>query len=275
MEQHMYYYLNQKFGLKSLTIEYASAIINGIREYAKKDMNIKLFGMLLKNEVEENNLTIIEKIKQVVEETLEYFINQKNQYKSFEEIGKITKKMKQGLLDEEIWNAIIDTLFLNDQENGIKVRERVNEFIEKIKQKTLEDIGKKINFDMTREEKDFYDDFKGLQKKIRYEDLINILIDYHLKVRKNYLKNMRAMFIKNDSNKDGVLTKKEFIEYIHELKIFHDDTMEENIDYLLRKIPQCEQYNFFSFSEVVDLFDQEQILKDNYEKSSILDFLAK
>ena len=165
MEQHMYYYLNQKFGLKSLTIEYASAIINGIREYAKKDMNIKLFGMLLKNEVEENNLTIIEKIKQVVEETLEYFINQKNQYKSFEEIGKITKKMKQGLLDEEIWNAIIDTLFLNDQENGIKVRERVNEFIEKIKQKTLEDIGKKINFDMTREEKDFYDDFKGLQKK--------------------------------------------------------------------------------------------------------------
>ena len=29
--------------------------------------------------------------------------------------------------------------------------------------------------------------------------------------------------MKNDSNKDGVLTKKEFIQYINELKIFHEE----------------------------------------------------
>ena len=275
MAQHMYQYLNHKFGLKSLTIEYASAIINGIKEFSKKDMNIKLFGMLLKNEVEENTLTIVEKIKQVVQETLEYFISQKNQYKSTEQILKISEKIRKNLLDEDIWNAIVNTLFLNDQENGIKVKEKIYEFIEKIMKKSMEEIGQKLNFEMTREEKDFYDDFKNIQKKIRYEDLLNILIDYHIKVRKSYLKNMRALFMKNDSNKDGVLTKKEFIQYINELKIFHEETLEENIDYLLRKMSQCEQYNFFSFSEVVDLFDQEQILKENNEKSSILDFLAK
>ena len=275
MEQHMYQYLNQKFGLKSLTIEYASAIINGIKEFSKKDMNIKLFGMLLKNEVEENTLTIVEKIKQVVQETLEYFISQKNQYKSTKEISKIAEKMKKGLLDEDIWNAIVNTLFLNDQENGIKVKEKIYEFSNKVMKKSMDEIGQKLNFEMTREEKDFYDDFKNYQKKIRYEDLLNILIDYHIKVRKNYLKNMRTLFMKNDSNKDGVLTKKEFIQYISELKIFHEETLEENIDYLLRKMPQCEKYNFFSFSEVVDLFDQEQILKENNERSSILDFLAK
>ena len=275
MEQHMYQYLNQKFGLKSLTIEYASAIINGIKEYSKKDMNIKLFGMLLKNEVEENTLTIVEKIKQVVQETLEYFITQKNQYKSSEEISKISEKYRKSLLDEEIWNAIVNTLFLNDQENGVKVKEKIYEFIDKVMKKSIDEIDGKLNFEMTREEKDFYDDFKNYQKKIRYEDLLNLLIDYHIKVRKNYLKNMRALFMKNDSNKDGVLTKKEFIQYINELKIFHEETLEENIDYLLRKMSQCEQYNFFSFSEVVDLFDQEQILKENNEKSSILDFLAK
>ena len=275
MEQYMYKYLNQKFGLKSLTIEYVSAIIIGIKEYSKKDMNIKLFGMLLKNEVEENTLTIVEKIKQVVQETLDYFISQKNQYKTFEEISKISEKLRKSLLDEEIWNNIVNTLFLNDQENGLKVKEKIYEFIDKVMKKSIDDIGQKLNFEMTREEKDFYEDFKNYEKKIRYEDLLNILIDYHIKVRKNYLKNMRTLFMKNDSNKDGVLTKKEFIEYIHELKIFHEETLEENIDYLLRKMPQCEQYDFFSFSEVVDLFDQEQILKENNEKSSILDFLAK
>ncbi len=275
MEQHMYRYLNQKFGLKSLTIEYVSAIINGIKEYSKKDMNIKLFGMFLRNEVEENTLTIVEKIKQVVQETLEYFISQRNQYKSSEQISKISEKMRKSLLDEDIWNAIVNTLFLNDQENGIKVKEKIYEFIDKVMKKSMDEIGQKLNFEMTREEKDFYDDFKNYQKKIRYEDLLNILIDYHIKVRKNYLKNMRNLFMKNDNNKDGVLTKKEFITYINELKIFHEETLEENIDYLLRKMPQCEQYDFFSFSEVVDLFDQEQILKENNEKSSILDFLAK
>ena len=275
MEQHMYQYLNNKYGLKNLTIEYASAIISGIKDYSKKDMNIKLFGMLLKNEIEENTLAIVEKIKQVVEETLEYFITQKNPYMSIGDVLLICDKIKKGMVDEDVWNSFIDTLFLNDKENGNKVKEKIYEFIDRIMKKSLEKLGNNLKFEMTREEEDFFKEMQNYPKKIRYEDLINILIDYHIKVRKNYLKNMREIFMDNDDNKDGVLTKKEFIKYINDLKIFHEETIEENIDYLLRKIPQCEKYDFFSFSEVVGLFDQEQILKENNEKCSILDFLAK
>ena len=275
MEQHMYQYLNNKYGLKNLTIEYASAIISGIKEYSKKDMNIKLFGMLLKNEIEENTLAIVEKIKQVVEDTLEYFITQKNPYMSTGDVLLICDRIKKGMVDEDVWNSFIDTLFLNDKENGNKVKEKIYEFIDRIMKKSLEKLGNNLKFEMTREEEDFFKEMQNYPKKIRYEDLINILIDYHIKVRKNYLKNMREIFMDNDDNKDGVLTKKEFIKYINDLKIFHEETIEENIDYLLRKIPQCEKYDFFSFSEVVGLFDQEQILKENNEKCSILDFLAK
>ena len=275
MEQHMYQYLNNKYGLKNLTIEYASAIISGIKEYSKKDMNIKLFGMLLKNEIEENTLTIVEKIKQVVQETLEYFISQRHPYMVGGEIQKMCENIKKGMVDEDVWNSFIDTLFMNDKENGKKVKEKIYEFIDRIMKRSLEKIGSNIKFEMTREEEDFYKEMQNFQKKIRYEDFINILIDYHIRVRKNYLKNMRDIFMNNDENKDGVLTKKEFIKYINDLKIFHEETLEENIDYLLRKVPQCEKYDFFSFSEVVDLFDQEQILKENNEKCSILDFLAR
>ena len=275
MEQHMYQYLNNKYGLKNLTIEYASAIISGIKEYSKKDMNIKVFGMLLKNEIEENTLTIVEKIKQVVQETLEYFISQKNPYMAGGDVQKLCEKIKGGMVDEDVWNSFIDTLFLNDKENGKKVKDKIYEFIDRIMAKSLDKIGNNLKFEMTREEEDFFNEMKNYPKKIRYEDLINILIDYHIRVRKNYLKNMREIFMNNDENKDGVLTKKEFIKYINDLKIFHEETLGENIDYLLRKMPQCEKYDFFSFSEIVDLFDQEQILKENNEKCSILDFLAK
>ena len=276
MEQHMYQYLNNKYGLKNLTIEYASAIIAGIKEYSKKDINIKLFGMLLKNEIEENTLAIVEKIKQVVEETLEYFISQKNPYMGIGEVEQICEKIKKGMVDEEIWISFIDTLFINDKENGKKVKEKIYEFIDRIMKKSLEQLGNdNLKFEMTREEEDFVKEIQNYPKKIRYDDLINILIDYHIKVRKNYLRNMREVFMENDENKDGILTKKEFIKYINDLKIFQEESIVENIDYLLRKIPQCEKYDFFSFSEVVGLFDQEQILKENNEKCSILDFLAK
>ena len=34
MEQHLYTYLNQKYGLKNLILDWAQAIINGVRKYS-------------------------------------------------------------------------------------------------------------------------------------------------------------------------------------------------------------------------------------------------
>ena len=166
MEQHMYQYLNNKYGLKNLTIEYASAIISGIKEYSKKDMNIKVFGMLLKNEIEENTLTIVEKIKQVVQETLEYFISQKNPFMIGSDIQKLCERIKKGMVDEEVWNSFIDTLFLNDKENGKKVKDKIYEFIDRIMAQSLDKIGNNLKFEMTREEEDFFNEMKNFPKKI-------------------------------------------------------------------------------------------------------------
>jgi hypothetical protein len=53
MEQYMYTYLNQRYGLKSLIIEWVAAIINGIKTYLKQDHDVALFGKILKNECDE------------------------------------------------------------------------------------------------------------------------------------------------------------------------------------------------------------------------------
>jgi hypothetical protein len=47
MEQHMYTYLNHKYGLKNLIIEWATSIINGIKMYSAEDSDICLFGKVL------------------------------------------------------------------------------------------------------------------------------------------------------------------------------------------------------------------------------------
>ena len=45
----MYTYLNQKYGLKSIIIEWATAILNGIKKFNKADNDVRLFGRILQN----------------------------------------------------------------------------------------------------------------------------------------------------------------------------------------------------------------------------------
>jgi hypothetical protein len=49
----MYTYLNQKYGLKSLIIEWASTIIHSIKIYIRDDHQVTLFAKILKNECDE------------------------------------------------------------------------------------------------------------------------------------------------------------------------------------------------------------------------------
>lgn len=49
----MYTYLNQKYGLKSLTVEWAASIINGIKNNVQVEHEVKLFAKILKNECDE------------------------------------------------------------------------------------------------------------------------------------------------------------------------------------------------------------------------------
>ena len=43
MEEYMYTYLDQKYGLKIMVMEWATNIINGIRTFSNEDTEISLF----------------------------------------------------------------------------------------------------------------------------------------------------------------------------------------------------------------------------------------
>eukprot|EP00351_Strombidinopsis_sp_SopsisLIS2011_P003375 CAMPEP_0116875592 /NCGR_PEP_ID=MMETSP0463-20121206/7622_1 /TAXON_ID=181622 /ORGANISM="Strombidinopsis sp, Strain SopsisLIS2011" /LENGTH=63 /DNA_ID=CAMNT_0004521527 /DNA_START=353 /DNA_END=544 /DNA_ORIENTATION=+ len=53
LEQYMYTYLNQRYGLKNLIIEWAAAIINAVKLYQKDQHDVQLFGKILRNECDE------------------------------------------------------------------------------------------------------------------------------------------------------------------------------------------------------------------------------
>lgn len=49
MEAHMYTFLNQKYGLKAMTVEWAMSIVNGIKKYGQEDAEVATFGKILRN----------------------------------------------------------------------------------------------------------------------------------------------------------------------------------------------------------------------------------
>jgi hypothetical protein len=51
MEHYMYKFLNNKYGLKNLVIEWSSSIITGIKMYSSTDSDINLFSKILKNKI--------------------------------------------------------------------------------------------------------------------------------------------------------------------------------------------------------------------------------
>ena len=49
----MYTFFNEKYGLKSLTVEWAMGVVNAIKKFGSQDVEVAVFGKILRNEMEE------------------------------------------------------------------------------------------------------------------------------------------------------------------------------------------------------------------------------
>ena len=63
LEQHLYTYLNHKYGLKNLIVEKAYRIIMGIKKYSQNNSRVCLFGKIMRNEIDEGSIEIINKLQ--------------------------------------------------------------------------------------------------------------------------------------------------------------------------------------------------------------------
>lgn len=66
LEQHLITYLNQKYGLKSLIVDWAAALIRGVKAHASQDNDVAVFGMIMRNEIEEDFRHVQSQVKKTV-----------------------------------------------------------------------------------------------------------------------------------------------------------------------------------------------------------------
>ena len=119
MEQHMYTYLNTKYGLKTIIIEWATAIVNGIKQYNTIDNNISVFGKILRNECDEEFRFVQSQVKTTINELLKMLIKSKYPYKNKQEINDLLNTKCDGYLSEDEVHEIIKYMYSKDDSNII------------------------------------------------------------------------------------------------------------------------------------------------------------
>ena len=297
LEQHMYTFLNNKYGLKNLVIDWASAIIKAIKFYSNEDSEIKLFGKILRNEQEENSRLILTKLKDNIAELLEYYIKSKYPFKSKEEIEVLVENKKNGMLLEEEWKGIIYYIYNFEDSQNLEnkiynyIRERKSNLnipanFEKESEEMPErfityqnhislnntDINLSNSKDtlcgrkLTREEIYNLNMLKEFDS-IYYNDFIELVCEYQIKMRENYLKNFVKLFKKVDKDNDGIINEKEFISLVKEIPY-----CQKNLDqYVVRFLAIIDPYNNkkITFNECIALFSSEIIDENNISQGNV------
>ena len=264
LEQHMYTYLNQKYGLKSIIIEWASNIINGIKIFSSEDSEICLFGKILRNEIEEDARFIYTRLQQSILEYLKYYFKSKHPYKSVKDINNMIKEKKTKMLTEDEWKKIINYLYNN--EDAKILEEKVNDIIQKKFLKSKLDTERKL----TREEIIQFSKMKE-EYNIPLKDLVKILHEFQIKLREKYLKNFVILFKNVDRDNNGIINEEEFVSLLYNMNIFGEQLKMKIVELLT----QIDPYNNkqITFSQCVDLFGKTPFYPDgapNYN-GSILD----
>ena len=113
MEQFMYTYLNQRYGLKNLIIEWAAAIITGIKQYQKEDHDVALFGKILRSECDEEFRFIQQTVKETVIALLRALFREKYPQKSENTlIGMVDAVLSgKGFIENWQWRRIIEKMY--------------------------------------------------------------------------------------------------------------------------------------------------------------------
>ena len=282
MEHYMYKFLNNKYGLKNLVIEWSSSIITGIKMYSSTDSDINLFSKILKNKIEEGQKLVVIKLKSTIKELYDMYIKNKSRLNPNKGKSKLNEKEIENilnsfneniLLNEDEWKNIIKSIY-NEDEYKILIKYIINKISDKNdieKKNYIKNLMSKKKSQVTREDFDFANK-KKLPLKICYKEFVNILTGYQITYREKYLSNLHKLFIKCDEECVGVLNENEFKKLLNSID-FIQKLGNEYSKKLLYKIDP-HSYNNITFTEIVNLFSKEMVIDEEGLTMSILDKLG-
>eukprot|EP01064_Diplonema_japonicum_P017936 TRINITY_DN2643_c0_g1_i1.p1 TRINITY_DN2643_c0_g1~~TRINITY_DN2643_c0_g1_i1.p1 ORF type:complete len:767 (+),score=265.50 TRINITY_DN2643_c0_g1_i1:80-2302(+) len=242
MEQHLYTYLNQKYGLKNLILDWAQAIINGVRKYSAEDNDVAVFGKILRNEIDEEFRFVQRQLKETVHELLRMYLKGKMPMKGDDEVNNLVHKRTAGYMQEEEWVDIVKYMY--NAEDSVSIIMRVREVIKEKNPPRRRAVGRRTDSGAPRE-----------QNSILYHDFLKVLLDFQLQGHERFLGKFVKLFKQFDADKNGILNEAEFVQL---LKAIDPAKLDEEINALLDLIDPHDN-QLINFSECVTFLSSELV----------------
>ena len=246
VEQFVFFYLKKKYKLNSVVVERVFGLIEGIRVFSPKDAEIALFGLIMRNEIDENFKETLLQAKFSIRDLL-YNILENDTFLNKKERDKLFKKKIRGDILFSRALEIVEILF--EEEN-----EEKNNLLKNLKKEIV--VQKQI--------KKSYTAGKSIEM-IPYQKLERFLLCVHLRKRYNYLSKLKKEFVKKDRKRYGHINRDQFCE----LTDIYDPEVLIDRDDLVEKVDPFDN-NAISFNLVVKQFMIEKVENEETEESLTL-----
>jgi len=270
MEQYIYLFFKQRFGLNNIVIEWVTGLIESLRIYSSEDSDVALFSLILRNEVDEEFANIQSQIKGTIEEILVNLIETNNPHKSKKIINKMVVEKKKGIVSESLALEIVNTMYTDEHPNKEEILIKLETKVEEESKRRLAEMTiKKKNGKGTKTKK------KGKKKPvekvpgIHYESLVKIILDMQLKTHYGFLKNLSLEFRKFDDQNYGFITREQLRKLTN--NFLHGSDILIDLDEMIKKRGTYDQ-SFLTFSDVVSMFSSKQIISEG-EEITMLQFI--
>ena len=215
MEQHLFTYLNQKYGLKGLVYEWVSAVNFAVKRFSEEENDVKVFGKLLRNELDEEFRFVQKQLKETAIELLKAFLRAKYNKKMDHDIQIMIQNRLNGDLFEEEWVDIIKYLY--NKEDSVAVIILINEAILKIRHTTQNSIVNTSTLNKTSN--------TDTKNKVSFKLFLEVVLNFQLDTHEKFISSCLHIFREFDTNKDGILSNAElrmFLEKVDSTKNHND-----------------------------------------------------
>eukprot|EP00937_MAST-01D_sp_MAST-1D-sp2_P001185 g1185.t1 len=250
MEQHMYTYLNQRYGLKSLIVDHASAIVKAVNKCAKQDNDVAVFGKILRNEIDEEFRFVQKQLKQTVNELLRVYLKGKYPLKADREIGRLLEQRQRGGVQEEEWVDIIKYMY--NHQDALSLIVMVKDLCrQRARAQTREGSRERLGISRARGRAGAAESSGGANGKaslsLPHRLLMKVLLDFQLHGHDRFLAAFRELFRAVDTDRDGVLDEPQFRSLLASVD---PSKTPRGVDELLGKVDPFSNHRI-TFSEAV------------------------
>ncbi len=194
LREHLYSYLNHRYGLRQLVLDWAESIFRAVRQHEDSDVEVRLFGHILANDVDESFYGVLSDMRRTVVDLLANVLAVKlgGKARDASVISRVEARMA-GSVPEDEWVEIVR--FMYTEKDSLPL-------IVSLKGAAAKNPAPAAG--------------KGRARKpqLQFADFMDTLLTYQLHSHDRFLMKFRALFRQFDSDSDGVLSMSEFVPFV-------------------------------------------------------------